>query len=134
MLGKIGAAEKLYVYDIAAPFALSGQTANAIAAPPSGSKYEYTDIFVKDGAVYLLRKDYFAAPDANGKTYSKGALIKYDYNKATKTISGGAEFGASDTGVQNGIVLTPDTSFYGPTKFIGFNDDVLYIADNDEIL
>jgi len=126
VLGKIGAAEKLYVYDIAAPFSLSGQTANDITAPPSGSTY--TDMLVTDGAVHLLRKD--SAEPVKSKVYSKGALIKYDYNKDTKKISGGTEFGASDRGEQNGIVLTPDTSFYGPIKFIGFNDDVLYIADD----
>ena len=121
----------LYVYDIQSHSAppslqLANQKLNAIAAPPSG----ITDMFVTDDALYLLRSDYAPDPDQYGNVYSKGALIKYQYNKLTKTISGGTEFGASDNGTQNGIVLTPDTSFYGPLKFIGFDDDVLYIADD----
>ena len=136
VLGKktgVGEVTKLYVYDVNMQLPankIANETANDITAPPSGiSKCEYTDIFVKDGAVYLLRKDFADIP-YKGAVYSKGALIRYDYNKSTKTISGGTEFGVSDSGIQNGIVLTPDTSFYGPTKFIGFDDDVLYIADD----
>ena len=121
----------LYVYDIQSHSAppslqLANQKLNAIVAPPSG----ITDMFVTDDAVYLLRSDYAPVPDQYGNVYSKGVLIKYEYNKLTKTISGGTEFGASDNGTQNGIVVTPDTSFYGPLKFIGFDDDVLYIADD----
>ena len=126
----------LYVYDIEYEsnptppplqrIKLTSVTNKEIAEPPSG----ITDMFVTDDAVYLLRSDYAPVPDQYGNVYSKGALIKYEYNKLTKTISGGTEFGASDNGTQNGIVLTPDTSFYRPLKFIGFDDDVLYIADD----
>ena len=127
-----GTAAKLCIYDITTTpaFTLGTATQIDIAAPPSGiSKCEYTDMFVTDGAVYLLRKDFADIP-YKGAVYSKGALIRYDYNKSTKTISGGTEFGASDRGVQNNTILTLDTSFYGPIKFIGFDDDVLYIADD----
>ena len=129
VLGKIGTAEKLYVYDIKTTpsFQLVNQEPNDIDEPPSGSTY--TDMFVTDDAVYLLRSDYAPVPD-HGKVYSKGALIKYDYDKDDKEIDDKEEFGTSDNGTQNGIVLTPDTSFYGPLKFVGFDDDVLYIADD----
>lgn len=120
----------LYVYDIKTTpsFQLVNQEPNDIDEPPSGSTY--TDMFVTDDAVYLLRKEYAVPPVSSGNVYSKGALIKYDYDKDEKKIDDKEEFGASDNGTQNGIVLTPDTSFYGPLKFIGFDDDVLYIADD----
>ena len=136
VLGKQTSNTKLYVYNIESystppSFQLDNGKPNAIAAPPSGiSNYQYTDMFVTDDAVYLLRSDYAAVPDQYGKVYSKGALIKYDYDKDDKEIDDKEEFGTSDNGTQNGIVLTPDTSFYGPLKFIGFDDDVLYIADD----
>lgn len=137
VLGKIGTAEKLYVYDnIDSPLStatpipsipLAAGKENSID-PSSGSTY--TDMFVTDDAVYLLRKEYAVPPVSSGNVYSKGALIKYDYDKDDKEIDDKEEFGTSDNGTQNGIVLTPDTSFYGPLKFIGFDDDVLYIADD----
>jgi len=135
VLGKktgVGEVTKLYVYDINMQLPanqIDNEKANNIGAPPLGSKYEYTDMFVTDDAVYLLRSDYAAVPD-HGKVYSKGALIKYEYDKDDKEIDDREEFGTSDNGTQNGIVLTPDTSFYGPLKFVGFDDDVLYIADD----
>ena len=130
VLGKIGTAEKLYVYDIKTTpsFQLANQESNDIDEPPSGSTY--TDMFVTDDAVYLLRKEYAVPPVSSGKVYSKGALIKYEYDKDDKEIDDREEFGASDNGIQNGIVLTPDTSFYGPLKFVGFDDNELYIADD----
>lgn len=122
----------LYVYDInlsETSFTLAHEKLNTkLSVPPTDTSY--TDMFVTDGAVYLLRRDYSAVPDSHGKVYSKGALIKYEYNKAKKKIDDHEEFGKSDEDDENGIVLTPDTSFYGPTKFIGFDDDVLYIADD----
>ncbi|MGI5076609.1 hypothetical protein [Treponema maltophilum] len=136
VLGEQTSGTKLYVYNIESyptppPFQLDNGNPNAIAAPPSDiSNYQYTDMFVTDDAVYLLRSDYTDVPDSHGKVYSKGALIKYEYDKDDKEIEDREEFGASDNGTQNGIVLTPDTSFYGPLQFIGFDDDVLYIADD----
>ena len=66
----------LYVYDIKTTpsFQLVNQEPNDIDEPPSGSTY--TDMFVTDDAVYLLRSDYAPVPD-HGTVYSKGALIKY---------------------------------------------------------
>lgn len=126
----------LYVYDIeyesnptpppSQRIKLTSVTNKEIAAPPSG----ITDMFVTDDAVYLLRKEYAVPPVSSGNVYSKGALIKYDYDKDEKKIDDKEEFGESNEDAQNGIVPTPDTSFYGPLKFIGFDDDVLYIADD----
>ncbi len=121
----------LYVYDIKTTpsFQLANQESNDIDEPPSGSTY--TDMFVTDDAVYLLRKDSnTASSSGHHPVYSKGALIKYEYDKDDKEIDDKEEFGVSDSGTQNGIVPTPDTSFYGPLKFVGFDDDVLYIADD----
>ena len=135
VLGEQTSGTKLYVYNIESyptppPFQLDNGNPNAIAAPPSDiSNYQYTDMFVTDDAVYLLRSDYAPVPD-HGKVYSKGALIKYDYDKGDKEIDDKEEFGASDSGIQNGIVPTGASCFYGPLKFIGFDDDVLYIADD----
>ncbi len=122
----------LYVYDIKTTpsFQLTVVTNKEIDELPSGPTSKYTDMFVTDDAVYLLRKEYAVPPVSSGNVYSKGALIKYDYDKDDKEIDDKEEFGTSDNGTQNGIVLTPDTSFYGPLKFIGFDDDVLYIADD----
>ncbi len=130
VLGEQGSNYKLYVYDIKTTpsFQLTVVTNKEIDKLPSTSTY--TDMFVTDDAVYLLRSDYSAVPDSHGKVYSKGALIKYEYNKAKKKIDDREEFGKSDEDDENGIVLTPDTSFYRPLKFIGFDDDVLYIADD----
>lgn len=126
----------LYVYDIeyesnptpppSQRIKLTSVTNKEIAEPPSG----ITDMFVTDDAVYLLRKEYAVPPVSSGNVYSKGALIKYDYDKDEKKIDDKEEFGESNEDAQNGIVPTPDTSFYGPLKFIGFDDDVLYIADD----
>ena len=121
----------LYVYDInlsETSFTLAHEKLNTkLSVPPTDTSYK--DMFVTDDAVYLLRSDYAAVPD-HGKVYSKGALIKYEYDKEDKEIDDREEFGKSDEDDENGIVLTPDTSFYGPLKFVGFNDDVLYIADD----
>lgn len=131
VVGEQASDTKLYVYDINMQLPanqIDNEKANNIGAPPSGSTY--TDMFVKDDAVYLLRSDYAAVPDQYGNVYSKGTLIKYEYDKDGKEIDDREEFGESKEGAQNGIVPTPDTSFYGPLKFIGFDDDVLYIADD----
>ena len=134
VLGKKGSDYKLYVYDINMQLPanqIGNEKPNSIGDPPSGiSNYQYTDMFVTDDAVYLLRKDYSPVPDQYVKVYSKGALIKYEYNKVKKKIDDREEFGKSKEGAQNGIVLTPASCFYGPLKFIGFDDDVLYIADD----
>lgn len=136
VLGKQTSDTKLYVYNIESystppSFHLDNGNPNAIAAPPSDiSEYKYTDMFITDDAVYLLRKDYSPVPDQYVKVYSKGALIKYEYNKVKKKIDDREEFGKSDKDDENGIVPTPASCFYGPLKFIGFDDDVLYIADD----
>ena len=128
----------LYVYDIeyesnptpppSQRIKLTSVTNKKIDEPPSTSTY--TDMFVTDDAVYLLRKEYAVPPVSSGNVYSKGALIKYEYDKDDKEIDDREEFGESKEGAQNGIVPTPDHYFYGPLKFIGFDDDVLYIADD----
>ena len=122
----------LYVYDInlsETSFTLAHEKLNTeLSVPPTDTSYK--DMFVTDDAVYLLRSDYAAVPNQYGKVYSKGALIKYEYDKEDKKIDDREEFGKSDEDDENGIVLTPDTSFYGPLKFVGFDDDVLYIADD----
>ena len=136
VLGEQTSGTKLYVYNIESyptppPFQLDNGNPNAIATPPSGiSNYQYTDMFVTDDAVYLLRNDYAAVPDQYVKVYSNGALIKYEYNKVKKEIDDREEFGKSDKDDENGIVPTGASCFYGPLKFIGFDDDVLYIADD----
>ena len=136
VLGKQTSDTKLYVYNIESystppSFHLDNGNPNAIAAPPSDiSNYQYTDMFVTDDAVYLLRNDYAVVPEQYSKVYSKGALIKYEYNKVKKKIDDREEFGKSDKDDENGIVPTGASCFYGPLKFIGFDDDVLYIADD----
>ena len=133
VLGEQGSDYKLSVYDIEShstppSFQLTVVTNKEIDEPPSGSTY--TDMFVTDDSVYLLRKEYVVPPVSSGNVYSKGALIKYEYNKVKKKIDDREEFGKSDKDDENGIVPTGASCFYGPLKFIGFDDDVLYIADD----
>lgn len=133
VLGEQTSGTKLYVYDINMQLPanqINNEKPNNIDPPSGISNYQYTDMFVTDDAVYLLRNDYTVVPDQYGNVYSKGALIKYEYNKVKKKIDDREEFGKSDKDDENGIVPTGASCFYGPLKFIGFDDDVLYIADD----
>lgn len=91
----------------------------------------YTDMLVKDGAVYFLWKEQLLPGVAAGPPfYSKGKLVKCAYNKADKTIGPPQEFGETAEPQQGDILPTPETCFFGPLRFIGFEDDMLYIADD----
>lgn len=139
VLGKTGSGEELYVYDnidnqlstaTPIPQIQLPATPNTVVDPSPPDSRTYTDMFVTDDAVYLLRKEYVMPPVSSGNVYSKGALIKYEYDRNDKEIDDEEEFGESNEDAKNGIVPTGDNCFYGPLKFVGFDDDVLYIADD----
>lgn len=126
----------LYIYDIDdATHSLMNETKN-IVKNKDGSRVfpadsSYTDMLVKDGAVYFLWKKQLLPGVAVARPfYSKGKLVKCAYNKADKTIGPPQEFGETAEPEQGDIQPTPETCFFGPLRFIGFEDDMLYIADD----
>ena len=125
----------LYIYDIDdATHSLMNETKHTVKNKDGSlvSRVEnYTDMLVKDGAVYFLwKKQLLPGVAAGAPFYSKGKLVKCAYNKADKTIGPPQEFGETAEPQQGDILPTPETCFFGPLRFIGFEDDMLYIADD----
>ncbi len=125
----------LYIYDIDdATHSLMNETKHTVKNKDGSlvSRVEnYTDMLVKDGAVYFLwKKQLLPGVAAGSPFYSKGKLVKCAYNKADKTIGPPQEFGETAEPQQGDILPTPETCFFGPLRFIGFEDDMLYIADD----
>lgn len=125
----------LYIYDIDdATHSLKNKTKHTVKNKDGSlvSRVEnYTDMLVKDGAVYFLwKKQLLPGVAAGPPFYSKGKLVKCAYNKADKTIGPPQEFGETAEPQQGDILPTPETCFFGPLRFIGFEDDMLYIADD----
>lgn len=72
VLGEQTSGTKLYVYDINMQLPanqINNEKPNNIDPPSGISNYQYTDMFVTDDAVYLLRNDYTVVPDQYGNVY-----------------------------------------------------------------
>ena len=81
-----------------------------------------TDIMVKDGVVYLL---------AASTNKDKGKLLRYTYNAEKKEWESAGVYGYADTPPVNNIqVIDEAKEFRNPIRFIGFEGNTVYIADD----
>jgi len=136
---------KLYKYDGNAPISEIGEgTINEtllslkVEGAPSGKEYvpsgSFVDSFMNDKNIYLLCRN----DDGSGYFASTGGIIKCDYTVqgATGTISevkrliAKNEYKADEHNIINVKEEDGAKEFYGPQRFVGFNEDVLYIADD----
>ncbi|MGP1440788.1 MAG: hypothetical protein ACTTJ3_08650 [Treponema sp.] len=136
---------KLYKYDGNAPISEIGEgTINQtllslkVEGAPSGKEYvpsgSFVDSFMNDKNIYLLCRN----DDGSGYFASTGGIIKCDYTVqgATGTISevkrliAKNEYKADEHNIINVKEEDGAKEFYGPQRFVGFNEDVLYIADD----
>jgi|GEM_PF-645896 len=134
---------KLYKYDGNAPISEIGEgTINQtllslkVEGAPSGKEYvsgSFVDSFMNDKNIYLLCRN----DDGSGYFISTGGIIKCDYTVqgATGNISEVERLIARDEyKADRNIINVKEEDgakeFYGPQRFVGFNEDVLYIADD----
>ena len=109
-----------------------------VEGAPSGKEYvpsgSFVDSFMNDKNIYLLCRN----DDGSGYFASTGGIIKCDYTVqgATGTISevkrliAKNEYKADEHNIINVKEEDGAKEFYGPQRFVGFNEDVLYIADD----
>ena len=94
---------------------------------------EFVDCFMNDKSVYLLYKY-----EKNQSSFgiSTGGIAKCDYDVQDKTVSikdverlvGDTKYVADANNIVN---LKDETrEFYGPQRFVGFDEDGLYVADD----
>jgi len=135
---------KLYKYDGNAPISEIGEgTINEtllslkVEGAPEGKEYvsgSFVDSFMNDKNIYLLCRN----DDGSGYFISTGGIIKCDYTVqgATGNISeverliAKNEYKADEHNIINVKEEDGAKEFYGPQRFVGFNEDVLYIADD----
>ncbi len=88
---------------------------------------DYKDIFVTEKKIYIL----FSALKTNNVPYcSLGGILEYSYTDAGISTNTPKEIGFTKTLPENGsIVTTPANDFYGAVQFLGYKDDIIYIAD-----
>ena len=91
----------------------------------------FVDSFMNEKNIYLLYKN----DDGSGYFTSTGRIIKCEYGKGgsigeVKCLIGKDEYEA-DKHIIN--VKAGDEEFYGPQRFVGFNDDILYVADDGSV-
>lgn len=94
----------------------------------------FVDSFMNDKNIYLLCRN----SDGSGYFTSTGRIIKCDYTVqgATGNISeverliAKNEYKADEHNIINVKEEDGAKEFYGPQRFVGFNEDVLYIADD----
>ena len=107
-----------------------------VEGAPSGKEYvsgSFVDSFMNDKNIYLLCRN----DDGSGYFASTGGIIKCDYTVGDNvTISEGEgliakkEYKADEHHIINVKEEDGAKEFYGPQRFVGFNEDVLYIADD----
>ena len=111
-----------------------------VEGAPSGKEYvsgSFVDSFMNDKNIYLLCRN----DDGSGYFASTGGIIKCDYTVqgATGNISeverliAKNEYKADEHNIINVKEEDGAKEFYGPQRFVGFNEDVLYIADDGMI-
>ena len=138
---------KLYKYDGNAPISKIGEgkinqtlLSLKVEGAPSGKEYvsgSFVDSFMNDKNIYLLCRN----DDGSGYFISTGGIIKCDYTVqgATGNISeverliAKNEYKADEHNIINVKEEDGAKEFYGPQRFVGFNEDVLYIADDGMI-
>ena len=91
----------------------------------------FVDSFMNEKNIYLLYKN----DDGSGYFTSTGRIIKCEYGEGgsigeVKCLIGKDEYEA-DRNIIN--VKAGDEEFYGPQRFVGFNDDILYVADDGSV-
>ena len=91
----------------------------------------FVDSFMNEKNIYLLYRN----DDGSGYFTSTGRIIRCEYGEGgaigeIKCLIGKDEYEA-DKHIIN--VKAGDEEFYGPQRFVGFNDDILYVADDGSV-
>ena len=138
---------KLYKYDGNASISEIGEgtidgrlLSLKVEGAPEGENFvigSFVDSFMNDKNIYLLCRN----DDGSGYFASTGGIIKCDYTvqDATGNISeverliAKNEYKADEHNIINVKEEDGAKEFYGPQRFVGFNEDVLYIADDGMI-
>lgn len=90
---------------------------------------DFKDILVKKDKIYLL----FAKKNLISPIfYSLGGMLEYTYN-SSEIIETPQKWGFNDTAdfdSQSSIITAGEAHFYGPVRFIGYDEQNIYIADD----
>lgn len=139
-----GSSQKLKVYNIIK--SESGYTADSVTErviwrdidfefdEPTGANV--TDILLHGDYVYLIFETHaINHPGRDGKFYTVGGLVRYNIEKTANgwSIKDPESFGFTKSSQFDGKLVNDsyyDNNFYGPVKFIGFDREYLYIADD----
>lgn len=97
---------------------------------------DITDILLRDDYIYLLFETHtIDVPGKDGNFYTVGGLIRCKTEKRGDgwTVKASESFGLKKSPDFERRLIKPsyyDNNFYGPVKFIGFDENFLYIADD----
>ncbi len=97
----------------------------------------FVDSFMNDKNIYLLYRN----ADGSGYVVSTGGILKCEYTiegrfvtiKDVKRFIAKDKYKADDHNIINVKAEDETKEFYGPLGFVGFNEDVLYIADDGTV-
>ncbi len=118
----------LNVFDIKSP----SEVSNLYDLGYVESFKSYTDMMVHRDFIYLLRREYKPTCKSSGENvFSMGSIIRLEYDSVKNVVLDNEEFGKNTNKdpVEN-IISTADNCLYGPVKFIGFDENHIYIADD----
>lgn len=97
---------------------------------------DITDMLVHGDKLYLIGKNHKTSLSKD-PMQSTGFLSVYTYDRNKKELKALKTYGNTpkpSTPPVNNMIKTQEGCFYGACKFIGFDNDVLYIADDGFIL
>lgn len=130
IFGSTGTSQSVvFVYDI---------TDSGLAGEAQGLEHsvpDTTDMLVQDGKLYLIGKKQVLSYEE--PMQSTGFLKIYNYDKAAKKLTEYKTLGETavpSSPPENNMTETDADGFYGAVQFIGFEDDILYIADSGVVL
>ncbi|MGP1530863.1 MAG: hypothetical protein ACTTI5_01565, partial [Treponema sp.] len=102
----------------------AGTTGIATISPEDNGKTDCNDIHADGTGVYVL----LSSTSLKGNIYSVGQLIRYEYKNSTFTKI--TEVGLNSVSLKNGGIAYDVGCFSKPVAFIGWNEEMLYIADD----
>ena len=102
----------------------AGTTGIATISPEDNGKTDCNDIYADGTGVYVL----LSSTSLEGNIYSVGQLIRYEYKNPTFTRI--TRVGLNPASLENGGIAYDVGCFSKPVAFIGWNEEMLYIADD----
>ncbi|MGP1565191.1 MAG: hypothetical protein ACTTHU_07150 [Treponema sp.] len=102
----------------------AGETVIENISPENNGTTDCNDIHADDTGVYVL----LSSTSLKGNIYSVGQINRYEYKNSTFT--GIKEVGLNSASLEKGGIAYDVECFSKPVAFIGWNEEILYIADD----